>query len=98
MSEERNWSPELGNPADWSTKGWTAEWRRIGIEWWQFRIFDPKGEIRTNGWVDFNNSFYTNMLGEIKRTIQHYASVDAQNIAAIRKMSFDEIVNEYEVR
>jgi hypothetical protein len=98
MDEKRNWSPKQGNPEDWSTKGWTAEWRRIGLEWWQFRIYDPKQEIRTNGWVDYKNAFYTNMLNEINRQIQYYASVDAKNIAAIRKMSLDEIITEAKVR
>ncbi|QNN99305.1 hypothetical protein SEA_FAUST_233 [Streptomyces phage Faust] len=94
MREDRNWSPEQGNPEDWSTEGWTAEWRRIGLEWWQYRIFDPNGNLRSKDWVDYGNAFYTNLLNKIRSDIQYWASIDAQNVAEIRRMSLDEIITE----
>lgn len=97
MSDTRDFSEGKGNPSDWSTEGWTAEWRRLGLEWWQYRVYDAKREIRTSGdagWVDYKNPFFTNMTAEIKRVIQYYASVDAKNIAEIHKMSMDDIIKQ----
>lgn len=97
MSNDRNWSEGKGNPEDWSTEGWTAEWRRLGLEWWQYRVYDARGEIRTSGddgWVDYNNAFFSNMTAEIRRVIQYYASVDAKNLADIHNMSMNDIIQE----
>lgn len=79
---------DKGNPNDWSVKGWSARWRRIGPEWFQFQIIDPKGAERTS-WVDYKNPFFSNMKNEIKYQIQYFASVDAKKIAEVYTLTFD---------
>lgn len=91
-------NPDKGNPNDWSIEGWSAEWRRIGPEWFQYRIIDPDTSVRTTGdkggWVDYKNPFYQNLMNHIKRETQHLASLDARKVAEIYQVEFGKIHTE----
>jgi hypothetical protein len=85
---------QQGNPDDWSIEGWTAEYRRIGESWWEFRVFNAEGKVQynTNGseWFVHESPYTVNLALHIKRTMQHYASVGARATAEIYTFSFDE--------
>lgn len=93
MSDTKNYSENKGNPEDWSAEGWSGEWRRLGIEWWQFRILDPNNQPVTD-WIDYKDPFYSNLMCHMKRCIQHEASLVAKSKAEVHKMSFAEIVQD----
>jgi hypothetical protein len=83
-----NHSEGYGNESDWSTEGWVTEWRRIGLEWWQYRIYDPAGRCKTAEWIDYHNPFYTNLVAKMKREVQYFASLTAQAKAEITEIVY----------